>query len=74
VKYEVCIIGGCGHVGLPFGMALAGEGKQTVLYDINQKSIAMVNRGEMPFKENGGDALIKKVTKNKKLLALLCGF
>lgn len=69
MKYDVCIIGGCGHVGLPFGMALAGEGKKVALYDINQKSIELVNSGKMPFKENGGEALIKKVTASKQLLA-----
>lgn len=69
MKYDVCIIGGCGHVGLPFGMALADRGKQVALYDINEGSIAKVNAGEMPFKENGADELIKKVVKNKKLVA-----
>ena len=69
MKYDVCIIGGCGHVGLPFGMALAGEGKKVALYDINQKSIDLVNSGEMPFKENNAAPLIKKVTKSKHLIA-----
>lgn len=69
MKYDVCIIGGCGHVGLPFGMALAGEGQQVALYDINEKSIDLVNSGQMPFKENGAAPLIKKVTKTKKLIA-----
>lgn len=67
--YDVCIIGGCGHVGLPFGLALADQGKKVALYDINKKSIAKVNGGEMPFKENNADELIKKVTKSKMLVA-----
>ena len=69
MKYDVCIIGGCGHVGLPFGMVLADQGKQVALYDINEASIAKVNAAQMPFKENGGDELIKKVIKNKRLVA-----
>ena len=69
MKYDVCIIGGCGHVGLPLGMALADQGKKVALYDINKTSIDAVNAGKMPFKENGGDALIKKVTKAKTLEA-----
>jgi UDP-N-acetyl-D-mannosaminuronic acid dehydrogenase len=69
VKYDVCIIGGCGHVGLPFGLALADQGKRVALYDINQKSIDKVNKAEMPFLENGADALIKKVVKAKRLIA-----
>ncbi len=69
MKNDVCIIGGCGHVGLPFGLALADQGKKVALYDINEQSIAKVNKGEMPFKENGADPIIKKVTKNKQLFA-----
>ncbi len=69
MKYDVCIIGGCGHVGLPFGMALADQGKNVVLYDINQDTIAKVNKAEVPFKENGAGPVLKKVIKNKKLQA-----
>ena len=69
MKNDVCIIGGCGHVGLPFGMALADQGKKVALYDINQKSIDKVNSGEMPFKENNAGPLLKKVTKSKTLVA-----
>ncbi len=69
MEYDVCIIGGCGHVGLPFGMALAGEGKKVALYDINQQSIDLVNSGQMPFKENNAEPLLKKVTKSKQLIA-----
>ncbi|HUC89533.1 MAG TPA: nucleotide sugar dehydrogenase [Patescibacteria group bacterium] len=69
MKYDVCIIGGCGHVGLPFGMALADQGKQVALYDINQSSIDKVNKAEMPFKENGAEPILKKVVKSKNLVA-----
>lgn len=35
--YDVCIIGGLGHAGLPLGISLAEAGKKVVLYDIDQK-------------------------------------
>jgi UDP-N-acetyl-D-mannosaminuronic acid dehydrogenase len=69
LKYDICIIGGCGHVGLPFGMALADQGKQVALYDINQQAIEKVNKGQVPFKENGAEEVLARVIKNKKLLA-----
>lgn len=69
MKYDVCIIGGCGHVGLPFGMALADQGKKVALYDINQSAIDKVNKGEVPFKENGAEPVIKRVTKANRLIA-----
>ena len=67
--YDICIVGGCGHVGLPLGMAFADKGQDVVLYDINETVIDKVNRGIVPFKENGAEALLPKVTKSKKLVA-----
>jgi len=32
---DVVIIGGCGHVGLPLGVAFAARGLAVTLYDIN---------------------------------------
>jgi len=69
VKYDVCIVGGCGHVGLPLGLAFADQGKRVALYDINEKSIASVNASKMPFKENHADPILKKVVKKGLLKA-----
>lgn len=68
-KYDVCIVGGCGHVGLPLGMAFADSGKSVALYDINSEVIGKVNKGIVPFKENGAEAVLGRVVKAKKLLA-----
>lgn len=68
-KFDICIIGGCGHVGLPLGLAFADKGKSVVLYDINEASIKKVNSAIMPFKENGAEDVLKRVVKNNKLLA-----
>ena len=69
MKYDVCIVGGCGHVGLPLGLAFADQGKRVALYDINEKSIASVNASKMPFKENHADPILKKVVKKGLLKA-----
>lgn len=66
---DVCIIGGCGHVGLPLGMALADQGKQVVLYDINESSIVKINNGEMPFEESGAKPVLQRVINSKRLVA-----
>jgi UDP-N-acetyl-D-mannosaminuronic acid dehydrogenase len=68
-QYDICIVGGCGHVGLPLGMAFADQGKTVALYDINQASIKKVNNGIMPFKENGAEQVLKRVVANNKLQA-----
>ncbi|MEU6576004.1 nucleotide sugar dehydrogenase [Streptomyces sp. NPDC046805] len=49
---DVVIIGGCGRVGLPLGIALAAHGMLSVtLYDIDAAAVDKVNRGELPFLE-----------------------
>lgn len=59
---RIGIIGGCGHVGLPFGIALAMQSNtQVTLVDTNQKAVALVNEGKMPFDEKGGDEALAKV-------------
>lgn len=66
---DICIVGGCGHVGLPLGIAFASQGKKVALYDINKASIEKVNQAKMPFKENNADKLLKKVVASGNLIA-----
>jgi UDP-N-acetyl-D-mannosaminuronic acid dehydrogenase len=50
---DVVVIGGCGRVGLPLGVALASAGLSVVLYDLNAEAVATVGRGVLPFAEEG---------------------
>ncbi|WP_420266750.1 nucleotide sugar dehydrogenase [Candidatus Magnetominusculus dajiuhuensis] len=59
--YDVCVVGGLGHVGLPLGIMLARAGKKVVLYDINTKAIDTVSKGKMPFLETGAEEILKEV-------------
>lgn len=59
--YDVCIVGGLGHAGLPLGISLAQSGKQVVLYDINQKAIDLLSIGKTPFMETGAEDVLKDV-------------
>jgi UDP-N-acetyl-D-mannosaminuronic acid dehydrogenase len=65
-SYDVCIIGGLGHIGLPLGISFAKAGKKVILYDINQQSIDIVSKGKMPFLEKGSEKPLQE-TLNKKL-------
>jgi len=47
------IVGGCGHVGLPLGVALAGAGQRVFALDIDPAKVAKVNNAEVPFIEAG---------------------
>lgn len=65
MKYDICIVGGCGHVGLPLGMAFADRGQNVALYDINKPVIDKVNQGVVPFKENDAEEVLARVLKEK---------
>ena len=66
-KYDVCVIGGAGHVGLPLSIAFANKGKKVIIYDINEKAINEINSGKMPFLEENAEPILRKVI-GKKLL------
>ncbi|MFO0897198.1 MAG: NAD(P)-binding domain-containing protein [Pirellulales bacterium] len=52
---SICIVGGCGHVGLPLGIVLAQAGCPVCLLDTNHERSAQVAAGQMPFLEHRGD-------------------
>ncbi len=56
---KICIIGGCGHVGIPLGLAFAKKGFDVTLVDVNPKAVEAINAGRLPFKEEGADALLR---------------
>ncbi|MFA5251642.1 MAG: nucleotide sugar dehydrogenase [Phycisphaerae bacterium] len=65
-SYDVCVIGGLGHIGLPLGISFAKTGKKVILYDINKDSIDTVSKGKMPFSEVGAEKPLQE-TINKTL-------
>jgi UDP-N-acetyl-D-mannosaminuronic acid dehydrogenase len=56
----LAIVGGCGHVGLPLGLAFARKGYQVDLFDTSAERVAQVNAGQMPFHEDDAEELLKK--------------
>ncbi len=67
---KVAIVGGCGHVGLPLGLAFAARGVNVTLLDLDAAKVDMVNAGQMPFQERGGEELLRQVV-GKTLFATL---
>jgi UDP-N-acetyl-D-mannosaminuronic acid dehydrogenase len=59
MEYDVCVIGGAGHVGLPLSIAFAAEGKKVVIYDINEKALADICNGKMPFMDRGCEPFLR---------------
>jgi UDP-N-acetyl-D-mannosaminuronic acid dehydrogenase len=62
--YDVCIVGGGGHVGFPLGLMFASKNKKTLLYDINSSVLDKIKKGLVPFKEEKAKFYLKKFKKN----------
>ena len=56
----LAIVGGCGHVGLPLGLAFARKGYQVDLFDTGAERVAQVNAGRMPFHEDDAEDLLRQ--------------
>ena len=67
--HDVVVIGGCGHVGLPLAVAFASRGLRTTIYDNNDAAVALVNSGELPFREDGAAGLLRHAVESGRLRA-----
>lgn len=67
-QYDVVLIGGCGHVGLPLGLAFADRGLRVALFDIDQAAVERVNSGHLPAHEPGALEVLQR-TVGKTLTA-----
>ena len=60
-EYKLCVIGGCGHVGLPLGLSFAKKGSKVLAIDINKEVVDKVMSKEMPFFEPHAEKILKEV-------------
>lgn len=65
-SYDVCVVGGCGRVGLPLAIAFANKGLNVTIYDLDKNKMDKVKNGTMLFLEEGGEEKLKRVI-NKNL-------
>jgi len=65
--YDVCVVGGAGHIGVPLSLVLAESGRKTLILDVNEAALQTMAAGELPFFEEGGKALLQKVLGNNAL-------
>lgn len=65
--YDLCVVGGFGHVGLPLSIAFANAGKKVCAFDIAADRIKGISEGKMPFLEENGDQELKKALKSGRL-------
>ena len=60
MNFDIVIIGGLGHVGLPLGISFAANNLKVLLIDIDKEKTKIVSKGKMPFIEYGAESLLKK--------------
>src|ERR1700680_2266792 len=66
-KYDVAVVGGAGHVGIPLCLVLTDRGQRTLIYDTNKVALESLRAGRVPFSEEGAEALLKKALKSGML-------
>jgi UDP-N-acetyl-D-mannosaminuronic acid dehydrogenase len=59
---KIAVIGGAGHVGLPLSLLFAKKGFDVFIIDSDSSKIEMLERGEFPFMEEGGEELLCEIT------------
>ena len=57
---DVVVVGGAGHVGLPLALALADQGLKVAIQDISAEAVGAINRGEVPFQEEGAEPVLRR--------------
>jgi UDP-N-acetyl-D-mannosaminuronic acid dehydrogenase len=67
METSVCIVGGCGHIGLPLGLALAEVGVSVTLLDIDVARVRLVAAGQMPFMERGAEQILPHLLTTDRL-------
>jgi len=60
-RYDLCVVGGLGHVGLPLSMAFANKGLKVCAFDISQQALETVRAGKLPFVEHGAEPVLEQV-------------
>src|ERR1700738_5044592 len=68
MAFELCVIGGCGHVGLPLSIAFALRRKRVAIFDIDRVASEKLWRGEMPFIEEGGEPALSRALGSGRLV------
>ncbi|ABL82497.1 MULTISPECIES: nucleotide sugar dehydrogenase [unclassified Nocardioides] len=67
--FDVCVVGGGGHVGFPLAVAFASRGLRVAVYDVNAAVVATIASGRAPFLEPGVHAPLADAIASDRLVA-----
>jgi len=63
----VAVIGAAGHVGLGLTLTIADAGHFVYGIDVNQSAIDKISSGQVPFVEDGAEAVLRRVLEYSRL-------
>src|SRR5262245_38286767 len=66
-KFDLCVVGGAGHVGLPFALVFTQQALNVVIFDINTAALDIIGKGTVPFMESGAEELLNQALTNGRL-------
>lgn len=66
---DVVVVGGAGHVGLPLAIAFASRGLRVHVFDVDERAVARVRSGELPFREAGALEPLREALESRTLTA-----
>lgn len=67
MDFDIAIVGGAGHVGLPLAITFATKGLRVLIHDINEDALEIIANGKLPALEKGADVLLPQVLGDGKL-------
>lgn len=62
---KVLVVGGAGHVGLPFSIHMANRGVDVTVFDHNSKLIKKIRAGKYPYSEPEGETFLEQALDQK---------
>ena len=65
---KIAVIGAGGHVGFPFACVLANAGHSVFGIDINNENVTALNKGIVPYVEEGAGTILRENLDNGRLL------
>jgi UDP-N-acetyl-D-mannosaminuronic acid dehydrogenase len=65
--FDLCVVGGAGHVGLPLSILFAVKGLRVLIYDVNATAMESIATGKLPFLERGAEPLLREALDKGRL-------
>ena len=59
-NYDIVVVGGAGHVGLPLALSFADKGQNVLINDLNQATMDTIAGGTVPCFEEGAEEMLAR--------------